>query len=146
MKTMEAWEMYKKSNSLSPYTIDVMENTFKQLSSKLPELPISAFEVNQYLASLQLADITRHLHRRHIVSIYKFLINQMDYPDFIKKIIKIKVEKTKRRYLKPVELAKVYQACKTPLEKALFFTFLDSPCREGELGRHPTKKGEYQGK
>jgi integrase len=145
MKTLDAWNLYKKSNSLSPYTVSVMENTFRQLSVKSQELPVTAFEVNEYLASLQLADITRHLHRRHIVSLYKFLINQMDYPDFLKKIIKIKVEKTKRRYLNPIELAKVFQACKTPVEKVLFFIFIDSPCREGELGRHPTKTGEYPG-
>ena len=43
-------------------------------------------------------------------------------------------------------LSLIYHACKTPVEKALLYTFMYSPCREGELGRHPLKDGtEYPG-
>ena len=74
MKTLEAWEMYVKSKPLSPYTISNMSNTFKQLSAVYPELPMSAYEVNVYLTSLKLADTTVHMHRRHIVSVYKLFV------------------------------------------------------------------------
>jgi integrase len=145
MKTLEAWKMYQDSKPLSPYTISNMTNTFKQFSITHPDLPVSAYEVNLFLASLKDADTTVHMKRRHIVSIYKFLINQLDFPDFIKKIQTIKVDKKQRRYLSPSQLALVYQSAKTPNEKALFLLFLDSPCREGEIGAHPTKKGYYPG-
>jgi integrase len=145
MKTLESLELYKNSNSLSPYTVSNMTNTFKQFSDLYPELPASAYEVNLFLNQLRHADTTRHMMRRHIVSVLKFLIAQLDYPDYIKKIIKIKVLKKKRRYLSKEQLALVYQNCKTPNEKALFLLFFDSPCREGEIGAHPTKSGIYPG-
>jgi integrase/recombinase XerD len=150
MKTLEAWKMYQDSKPLSPYTISNMSDTFIKLSTQYPELPISAFEINLFLTSLSKppyvqAPTTIHMHRRHIVSLLKFLIQQLDYPDYIKKITIIKVPKQKRRYFSPEQLAIIYQACKTPLEKALYLTFLDSPCREGELGAHPTKNGCYPG-
>ena len=125
MKTLEAWKMYQEFKPLSPYTISNMTDTFKKLSSVYPELPVSAYEVNLFLTSLSKppynqAATTVHMHRRHIVTLLKFLITQLDYPDYIKKITLIKVPKQKRRYFSVIELAKIYQACKTPTRKSSY--------------------------
>lgn len=151
MKTFDAWQEYQNQNPLSPYTIANMQDTFEKLAKFYPELPKSAFKINTFLTALSkepysLAATTVHMHRRHIVSLLKFLNTQMNFPDYVNKIIKISIPKSKRRYFSNLELHKIYFATKTPLEKALLYTFMYSPCREGELGRHPTKTGiDYPG-
>jgi site-specific recombinase XerD len=150
MKTTDALELYMSTKRLSPYTKINISYSISKLTDWLKsttgdyELPETAYTVNKFLTSLNLSDSSIWMIRKDISTIYKYLIDQMDFPNFTHKIMKIKQPKKQRRYLKENDLAILFQkGCKTPLDKALFLVCYDSPCREGELGRHPKKDGTF---
>jgi integrase len=140
MKSAEAWDIFMKSKQYSPETLRKYQYLKGHWCNHFPEMPTIAFEINEYLLSLNVKDITMKKRRDIFKAMYTYLNVQLDFPnDFFKKVMNPKVQRNPRRYFSPQELFSIINSAKEGMEKVLIFLLIDSPCRIGELGQHKQK-------
>jgi len=133
LKTCEVVERVLKGRRLAYHTRrqwKYVMGLFAQYSEDWPE---SGVVVNEWLASLDCADITARQ--------YYAVINSVG--EYMRKVYKVvnpcdtaevpSVKKRRRRYFTPNELAMVMGACRYGYDRELILTLIDSTCRIGEL-------------
>jgi integrase len=138
MKTIEAKIMYIESQKLARTTILAYNNTFKLLSEKFPDMPEKAYPINSFLTSFtEVSDQTVRGHYKRIKAVLKFLTRQIDFPDYLTKLIPPKLKKKQRRYWSQAELENIFLTAQPGIEKTLVYLLFFTPCRIGEIGRNP---------
>ena len=153
MKTLEVLEKYLKSHDLTWHTVASYRNIMNKLSEYSPDFPENAGIMNEWLVWLKdnkhLNTTTRINFRRGIISVIKYMNAIYDFPDYTKKIQKIKSESYDYQYHDPQEIARFLSVCDSDHDRALAMVLIDSDCRIGDIGydpkdpvRHPGLKGK----
>jgi site-specific recombinase XerD len=141
MKSEQVWNEYMKSKVFSPETLRKYEMQKKQWCARFTEMPTVAFEINEFITTLSLKDITLYKRIATYKAIYRYLELNYDFPPVYKKIMKVKVNPEKRRYFTDEEVGRIIQAAHEGQERLLILTLYGSDCRIGELGQHKESGG-----
>lgn len=149
MKTLEVMEKVLRGKRMSYQTKKKMELTMRRFAEYSPEFPENGTVINEWLAGLEIADITAENYYRILRMAGEYMRKAYDLKNPTDTAERPRKTKSKRRYFTPDEELRIIAACRYEYDRELVLTLADSLCRIGELGyekndpiRHPGLKGE----
>lgn len=133
MKTLEVLEKVLQGRRLAGNTKRQVRHVLEKLADYSEDWPVSGVIINEWLASLECADITA----RQYFAVVK------SAGEYIRKLYKVEnpcdtaevpsVKRRRRRYFSADEMVMILGACKYSYDRELVLTLADSACRVGEL-------------
>jgi len=134
MRTVDVLKKVLAGKRMSEASRDNYEGVFRSLGKMYDEFPSEHVEINEWLVSLGgYADTTVRLWFVLLRVACRYMEDNFDLPNPCKGLQTPRVRKKRRRYFRPVEIARILRACRGDYEFALVASLIDSTCRIGEL-------------
>jgi integrase len=143
MKTQYLIDQFMKSKRRHVRSEERYDQVFKGFSTLYPDLPITPFEINDWLSTIGKSDSNRATHYAIVRALYKFGNEVLEVPDPFKKLHSPKIRHTERKVWTAEELTKILSTAKPGRDLTLCLAFLDSTCRVGAFGKHETTPGNW---
>jgi integrase len=143
LKTQYVIDAFFKNKRRHVRTTERYLQIFRSFSEKYPELPLTPFEINEWLSTINGSSSNLATHYAVIRALYKFGFEMLDIPDPFKKLHSPKVEHKERHIWTAEELTKILSSAKPGRDLILCLAFLDSTCRVGAFGKHETTPGNF---